>query len=154
MKIKENFKADRYGNLDRSDDRSEKINFEDFDKKTIEAVEAGGTYGKLILATFDYIVNKIIQLINYLFVGFFRDGYSAQDPVIIGSIPTQTDGVKDVPTDDIKKKTHVTESGHTVIFDDTPGNIQIVHQAGSSITMDKDGGITIVSKPGQKTKIV
>ena len=48
----------------------------------------------------------------------------------------------------------MTESGHTVIFDDTPGNIQIVHQAGSSITMDKDGGITIVSKPGQKTKIV
>lgn len=76
MKIKENFKADRYGNLDRSDDRSEKINFEDFDKKTIEAVEAGGTYGKLILATFDYIVNKIIQLINYLFVGFFRDGFN------------------------------------------------------------------------------
>ena len=77
-------------------------------------------------------------LVGSWVVGFFRDGRSAQDPIIIGSIPTQTDGTKDVPTDDIKKKTHVTESGHTVIFDDTPGNIQI----------------TIVSKPGQKTKIV
>tara|TARA_Y100000361_G_scaffold66776_1_gene58708 strand:+ start:2238 stop:2741 length:504 start_codon:yes stop_codon:yes gene_type:complete len=93
-------------------------------------------------------------LVGSWVVGFFRDGRSAQDPIIIGSIPTQTDGTKDVPTDDIKKKTHVTESGHTVIFDDTPGNIQIVHQAGSSITMDAEGGITIVSKPGQKTKIV
>ena len=93
-------------------------------------------------------------LVGSWVVGFFRDGPSAQDPVIIGSIPTQTNGTKDVPTDDIKKKTHVTESGHTVIFDDTPGNIQIVHQAGSSITMDAEGGITIVSKPGQKTKIV
>jgi len=93
-------------------------------------------------------------LVGSWVVGFFRDGYSAQDPIILGSIPTQTDGKQDVPTDDLKKKTHVTEAGHTVIFDDTPGNIQIVHQAGSSITMDKDGGITIVSKPGQKTKIV
>ena len=32
-------------------------------------------------------------------VGFFRDGPSAQDPVVIGSIATQTDGVQDIPTE-------------------------------------------------------
>ena len=56
MKIKESFKANQFGNLDRSGDRDERISFEDYDKKTIEAVEASGTYGKLIIASFDYII--------------------------------------------------------------------------------------------------
>lgn len=76
MKIKESFRADRYGFLDRSSDKDKRINLDDFDRKTIEAVEASGTYGKLILAMFDYIVNKIFQLINYLFIGFFKDGFN------------------------------------------------------------------------------
>ena len=62
MKIKENFRADRYGFLDRSSNKDERISMDDFDKKTLEAVEESGTYGKLILAMFDFIVNKIFQL--------------------------------------------------------------------------------------------
>lgn len=76
MKIKESFRADRYGFLDRSSNKDERISMDDFDRKTIEAVEASGTYGKLILAMFDFIVNKIFQLINYLFIGFFKDGFN------------------------------------------------------------------------------
>tara|TARA_B100000963_G_scaffold69346_2_gene57772 strand:+ start:516 stop:1010 length:495 start_codon:yes stop_codon:yes gene_type:complete len=87
-------------------------------------------------------------------VGFFRDGYSAQDPIVIGSIPTQTGGVKDVPTDNIKKKIHKTEAGHEIVLDDTPGNVSITHSSGSSIVMDATGGITIKAGPGQKTKVI
>ena len=87
-------------------------------------------------------------------VGFFRDGYSAQDPIVIGSIPTQTGGVKDVPTDNIKKKIHKTEAGHEIVLDDTPGNVSITHSSGSSIVMDATGGITITAGPGQKTKVI
>tara|TARA_B110000003_G_C16625132_1_gene524614 strand:+ start:134 stop:682 length:549 start_codon:yes stop_codon:yes gene_type:complete len=76
MKIKESFKADKFGFIDRSEDRDKRISIDDFDRKTIEAVEASGTYGKLILASFDYAVNKIIKLINYLFLGFFKDGFN------------------------------------------------------------------------------
>jgi uncharacterized membrane protein YqaE (UPF0057 family) len=76
MKTKEGFKSNKFGILDRSDDRDERISMDNFDKKTIEAVEASGTYGKLIIASFDYIVNKIIQVINYLFLGFFKDGFN------------------------------------------------------------------------------
>ena len=32
-------------------------------------------------------------------VGFFRDGPSAQDPIVMGSIATQTDGTIDIPTE-------------------------------------------------------
>ena len=76
MKNKEGFRANSMGNLDRSVDRDERITMDDFDKKTLEAVEASGTYGKLIIAIFDYIVNKIIEVINYLFIGFFTDGFN------------------------------------------------------------------------------
>ena len=31
-------------------------------------------------------------------VGFFRDGPSAQDPIVMGSIATQTDGTQDIPS--------------------------------------------------------
>ena len=32
-------------------------------------------------------------------VGFFRDGPSAQDPIVMGSIATPTNGTKDIPSD-------------------------------------------------------
>ena len=59
MKIIESFKADKYGFLDRTSERDKRISLDNIDKKTIEAVEESGTYGKLILASFDYVVNKI-----------------------------------------------------------------------------------------------
>jgi uncharacterized membrane protein YqaE (UPF0057 family) len=76
MKIIESFKADKYGFLDRTSERDKRISLDNIDKKTIEAVEESGTYGKLILASFDYVVNKIINLINYLFIGFLKDGFN------------------------------------------------------------------------------
>ena len=76
MKTKENFRANRFGLLDRSADWDNRIGINEYDKKTIEAVEASGTYGKLMIASFDYIVNRIIKLINYLFIGFFSDGFN------------------------------------------------------------------------------
>ena len=92
-------------------------------------------------------------LVGSWVVGFFRDGYSAQDPVIIGSIPTQTDGTKDVPTDDIKKKVHKTEAGHEIVLDDNPGDVSVRHVSGSSIVMDKEGNIKITAAPGRKTTV-
>lgn len=90
-------------------------------------------------------------LVGSWVVGFFRDGPSAQDPVIIGSIPTQTNEVKDIPTEahveNIKNKVHKTESGHVVEFDDTDGaeRINIKHKSGTTVLIDKDGGLHISS---------
>ena len=90
-------------------------------------------------------------LVGSWVVGFFRDGPSAQDPVIIGSIPTQTNEVKDIPTEahveNIKNKVHKTESGHVIEFDDTDGaeRINIKHKSGTTVLIDKDGGLHISS---------
>ena len=90
-------------------------------------------------------------LVGSWVVGFFRDGSSAQDPVIIGSIPTQTNEVKDIPTEahveNIKNKVHKTESGHVIEFDDTGDaeRINIKHKSGTTVLIDKDGGLHISS---------
>ena len=90
-------------------------------------------------------------LVGSWVVGFFRDGPSAQDPVIIGSIPTQTNEVKDIPTeahfDNIKNKVHKTESGHVIELDDTADaeRINIKHKSGTTVLIDKDGGVHISS---------
>ena len=72
---KERFRADKDGNLDRrfAPDRSE---IDEYDKKIINQIEESGTFGKLILATFDFVVNKIICLFNDLFVVLFKDGFN------------------------------------------------------------------------------
>ena len=90
-------------------------------------------------------------LVGSWVVGFFRDGPSAQDPVIIGSIPTQTNEVKDIPTEahveNIKNKVHKTESGHVIELDDTADaeRINIKHKSGTTVLIDKDGGVHISS---------
>tara|TARA_B100000963_G_scaffold362024_1_gene402228 strand:+ start:8383 stop:9033 length:651 start_codon:yes stop_codon:yes gene_type:complete len=90
-------------------------------------------------------------LVGSWVVGFFRDGPSAQDPVIIGSIPTQTNEVKDIPieahVENIKNKVHKTESGHVIEFDDTADaeRINIKHKSGTTVLIDKDGGVHISS---------
>ena len=90
-------------------------------------------------------------LVGSWVVGFFRDGPSAQDPVIIGSIPTQTNEVKDIPieahVENIKNKVHKTESGHVIEFDDTADaeRINIKHKSGTTVLIDKDGGVHINS---------
>lgn len=84
-------------------------------------------------------------------VGFFRDGPSAQDAIILGSIASSTDGTIDIPTEaqlnPPTNKVHKTEAGHTVEIDNTPGaeRIHIKHTSGSFLRMEADGTINMSS---------
>jgi hypothetical protein len=77
-------------------------------------------------------------------VGFFRDGPSAQDPIVMGSIATKTEGTIDIPEEaqlnPPTNKVHKTEAGHKIEFDNTSGSerINIEHKNGSKITIDED----------------
>ena len=98
--------------------------------------------------------------------GIFLDGQNSQLPLVVGSIP-KDDGEK---SDTIPKssenyphnKVYNTESGHYKEYDDTPekerikeqhqsgthweitnDTFTIKHNSGSSISMDKDGKVTI-----------
>lgn len=81
-------------------------------------------------------------------VGFFRDGPTAQDPIIIGSLPSKDDGGG---TED--KKVYEFH-GHKTEINKSNGQIKITHAIGSSITMDATGGITLSSAFGEKTTIL
>ena len=82
-------------------------------------------------------------------VGFFRDGLSAQDPIVMGSIATQEDGVLDIPTEaqleDPTNKVYKSNAGHLIEIDNTSGSerVQITHKSGSHILMKSDGTIEI-----------
>lgn len=90
-------------------------------------------------------------------VGFFRDGPSAQDPVVMGSIATQTptgevdkDGNptfdKDLPSEaSVDNKVYKSKAGHLIEIDNTDGaeRIMITHSSGSTIAMGKDQLISI-----------
>lgn len=81
-------------------------------------------------------------------VGFFRDGPSAQDPVVMGSIATQTDGTQDIPsTASTTNKVHHTKAGHKVEFENKDGDekITVQHAKGAIITIDKDNNISIAN---------
>jgi hypothetical protein len=100
-------------------------------------------------------------------VGFFRDGPSAQDPLIIGSIASQTETVReagsgftgsypteiglDMPLLARDKSTSIsvthTPGGHTIELDDTIDAEQIVvtHVSGSFIRLHQDGTVSISS---------
>ena len=70
---------------------------------------------------------------------------------ITTTIVTQTNEVKDIPTEahveNIKNKVHKTESGHIIEFDDTADaeRINIKHKSGTTVLIDKDGGLHISS---------
>ena len=83
-------------------------------------------------------------------IGFFRDGASAQDPVIIGTIASsQPDGTLDMPqeaqADPNNNKVYRSEGGHVVEFDNTlnASRIKVTHNKGTSILIDKDGNVLI-----------
>lgn len=82
-------------------------------------------------------------------VGFFRDGPSAQDPIIMGSVATQTDSVIDIPTEaqlnPPTNKVHKTEGGHLIEYDNTDGSkrINIQHASGTTININNDGTVEI-----------
>jgi len=89
-------------------------------------------------------------------VGFFRDGPSAQDPMVMGSIATQTDSTQDIPTESsVDNKVYKSKAGHLIEIDNTDGaeEVRITHgKKGSYIKIDKDGLIEI--KSIVKTRII
>ena len=93
-------------------------------------------------------------------VGFFRDGPSAQDPMIIGSIATQTNNTQDIPTESsIDNKVYKSKAGHLIEIDNTSGSEEIritngkeVNGIKSYIHMREDGRIEI--KSTKKVRII
>ena len=89
-------------------------------------------------------------------VGFFRDGPSAQDPMVMGSVATKTDNEKDLPsTASPDNKVYQSKAGHLIEIDNTDGEeeIRITHgKKASYIKIDKDGLIEI--KSTVKTRII
>jgi len=66
-------------------------------------------------------------------VGFFRDGPSAQDPIIMGSIATQTDGTIDVPSNSsVDNKVYESKAGHRIELDNTEGKEKIIIKHGKT----------------------
>jgi hypothetical protein len=81
-------------------------------------------------------------------VGFFRDGPSAQDPMVMGSIATQTNGTQDIPTESsVDNKVYKSKAGHLIEIDNEDGGerINIKHKSGSYILFKADGQIEIKS---------
>lgn len=82
-------------------------------------------------------------------VGFFRDGTSAQDPMVMGSIATQENGVKDIPVESQlnppSNKVYRSKAGHLIEIDNTEGTerINIQHKSGSYILFKDDGTIEL-----------
>jgi len=93
-------------------------------------------------------------------VGFFRDGPSAQDPMIIGSIATQTNNTQDIPTESsVDNKVYKSKAGHLIEIDNTSGSEEIritngkeVNGIKSYIHMREDGRIEI--KSAKKVRII
>ena len=88
-------------------------------------------------------------------VGFFRDGPSAQDPIVIGSIATQTNGTQDIPTEaSVDNKVYKSKAGHLIEIDNKDGaeELRITHKSGSYIHMKEDG--TIELKSLKKTRVI
>jgi len=83
-------------------------------------------------------------------VGFFRDGPSAQDPMVMGSIATQTSGTKDIPSEahgKIDNKVYKSKAGHLIEIDNTSGaeTLRVTHAKGAKITIDKDNNLSITN---------
>ncbi len=79
-------------------------------------------------------------------VGFMRDGPSAQDPMVMGSIATQTEGTQDTPsTSSTTNKVHHTKAGHKIEIENKEGDetITIQHAKGAKLVIDKDNNMSI-----------
>ena len=81
-------------------------------------------------------------------VGFFRDGPSAQDPMVLGSVATQTDGEQDIPTgSSITNKVYNSKAGHKIELENKSGDetITVTHAKGAVIKIDKDNNLSITN---------
>lgn len=101
-----------------------------------------------VAGTEDSSANHHLEVGSWV-IGFFRDGPSAQDPIVMGSITGE-----DFAGGTAKKKVYKSQGGHKIEMDNEPGDIKVSHKSGSSITMHEDGTITLASAIGQKTRIV
>jgi len=88
-------------------------------------------------------------------VGFFRDGLSAQDPIIMGTVASsQPDGTLDLPTEaQVSGNTNAvykSTAGHLIEIDNTlnASRIMVTHKKGTSILIDNDGAVTIDASKG------
>ena len=98
------------------------------------------------LASFQGTGGNHQLVIGSYVVGFFRDAPACQDPVVMGSIATQTEGVQDIPKGaDVDNKIYTTEAGHTLHVNNTDGSesIDIKHSSGSFIRLQSDGSIFV-----------
>jgi len=92
-------------------------------------------------------------------IGFFRDGPSAQDPIVMGSIATQTPTgevdendnpiyEKDIPSQSsVDNKVYKSKAGHLIEIDNTSGaeKIKITHgKTNSHIEFTSTGKIRII----------
>ena len=81
-------------------------------------------------------------------VGFFRDGSSAQDPMVMGSVATQTEGTQDIPTvSSVDNKVYQSKAGHLIEIDNSEGSerISIKHKTGSKMVFNSDGTVSIIA---------
>lgn len=106
-------------------------------------------------------------------IGFFMDGRSAQNPVIMGTMPgipggdaakhdvvPEARGINNVPKQPLSgspepataygakyphNKATRTESGHVIEIDDTPGSerIHVFHKSGTYVEINRDGRLVI-----------
>ena len=86
--------------------------------------------------------------VNSLVVGFFRDGSSAQDPIVLGSIATQTNKTKDIPSgSSTTNKVYNSKAGHKIELENKEGDetIRVTHAKGAVITIDKDNNLSIAN---------
>ena len=88
-------------------------------------------------------------------VGFFRDGASAQDPIVMGSITTSTtvgnNQIYDLHSSaSTTNKIYRSNAGHLIELENESGNetIQVTHAKGAKITIDADNNLTIDVKEG------
>jgi len=91
-------------------------------------------------------------------IGFFRDGLSAQDPVIMGTVASsQPDGTLDIPTEaQVSGNTNAvykSTAGHLIEIDNTlnASRIMVTHIEGTSILIDNSGNVTIDTSSGGNT---
>ena len=100
-------------------------------------------------ASFKGIGSNHELMVGSWVIGFFRDGPSAQDPIVIGSIATKTDGTIDIPVEaqlnPPTNKVHKTEAGHKIELDNTSGSerINIQHKSGTTINIAADGTVFV-----------
>ena len=76
-------------------------------------------------------------------VGFFRDGMSAQDPIVIGSVAAE-----DIPSGSSKtNKVYNSQAGHKIELENKEGDekITVTHAKGAVITIDKDNNLSIAN---------